>query len=119
MSLKNIEEISELSKDATFYLQLSRLEGLTMSVIESMQPGLIPIVTNVGEIKNYCMHMENALIFKNINSTTNQVLNLLKNPSHMKYIRENAISSWSKKLLIEKICQIPLQNLFKKINKLF
>ena len=42
--------------------------------------------------------MENALIFKNINSTTNQVINLLQNPSQMKYIRENAISSWSKKI---------------------
>ena len=103
LSAKSIEEISELSKDATFYLQLSRFEGLAMSVVESMQLGLIPIVTNVGEIKNYCMHMENALIFKNINSTTIQVINLLKNPSHMNYIRENAISSWSKKLLIEDI----------------
>ena len=97
LSPKNIIEISELSKKATFYLQLSRFEGLAMSVVESMQLGLIPIVTDVGEIKNYCTHLNNALIYEDIISTTNQVIKLLEDPTQMRYLRENAISSWSRK----------------------
>ena len=36
-----------------------------MSVCESMQLGLIPLVTNVGQIKKYCKNLHNCFIYKN------------------------------------------------------
>ena len=47
-------EIKKYANKASFFVQLSSYEGMSMSVSESMQLGLIPIVTNVGEIKIYC-----------------------------------------------------------------
>ena len=44
-----------------------------MSVVESMQLGLISIVTNIGEIKNYCIHGQNSLIFSNIKKTSEEI----------------------------------------------
>lgn len=48
-----------------FYIQLSEVEGMAMSVMEAMQVGLIPIVTNVGEINNYAIDNHNAIVSKN------------------------------------------------------
>ena len=36
----------------SFYLQLSDSEGSGMSIIEAMRFGLIPVITNVGEVVN-------------------------------------------------------------------
>ena len=36
-----------------------------MSVCESMQLGLIPLVTNVGQIKKYCKNLHNCFIYQN------------------------------------------------------
>ena len=92
----NIEEIINYSKKSSFFLQLSPEEGLGMSVVESMQLGLIPIVTNVGEIKNYCLHKKNSIIFKNIKKTTKELLSLIQNPQEMTLLRKEAISTWYK-----------------------
>lgn len=45
-----------------FYLQLSDIEGMSMSVMESMIVGLIPIVTRVGEIGSYAQDNVNAIM---------------------------------------------------------
>ena len=50
----SFEEIKTYAKKASFFIQLSSYEGMAMSVAESMQLGLIPLVTNVGQIKIYC-----------------------------------------------------------------
>ena len=50
-----------------------------MSVLESMQLGLIPIVTDVGEIKNYCVHNHNSIIFKDMELTKETIIKLMKN----------------------------------------
>ena len=56
------EEIINYAGPASFYLQTSIIEGMAMSVVESMQLGLVPIVTPVGEIRNYCQDGHNAVI---------------------------------------------------------
>ena len=68
-----------------------------MSVVESMQLGLIPIVTQVGEIKNYCIHNKNSIIFKNKKSTKNTILNLIKNQKKLNFLYKNVVNTWSHK----------------------
>ena len=93
-----ISSIKEIAKDCLFFLQLSREEGLGMSVLESMQLGLIPIVTSVGEIKNYCIHEENSIIYQDLESTKNVIIKLLKNKSEIQKLKDKAIKRWSNEI---------------------
>ena len=73
-----------------------------MSVLESMQMGLIPIVTNVGELQNYCIDNKNSIIFKDIESTKDKIIKLLtmsKLPSHIKAkIKSSSLPFWQLRL---------------------
>lgn len=52
-----------------FYIQMSNNEGMAMSVVDSMIHGVIPIVTPVGEIKNYVTdHMNGFIVQDNSNN---------------------------------------------------
>lgn len=97
IGVKEIHEIKNIANDYLFFLQLSDIEGLSMSVVESMQLGLIPIVTQVGEIKNYCIHNKNSIIFKNKKSTKNTILNLIKNQKKLNFLYKNVVNTWSHK----------------------
>ena len=55
-------DLAEIAAGASFLLQLSRLEGMAMAVVEAMQLGLVPIVTPAGEMGTYCRDAENAVI---------------------------------------------------------
>ena len=90
-----IFKIKELAKDYLFFLQLSEMEGLGMSVMESMQLGLIPIVTEVGEIKNYCINDKNSIIYKDLNSTKIKIINKIKNPNQLKLLHQNSALTWA------------------------
>ena len=56
------DEVQGLFADYDFYFQTSEVEGMAMSVVEAMQHGLIGVVTNVGEIRNYAKNGNNAII---------------------------------------------------------
>ena len=92
----DIDQIAEHSKKATFFIQLSKSEGLGMSIVEAMQFGLIPIITNVGQPKKYCIHNQNSIIYSNIETTSSEVVRLIKNEKQMQYLRNNALNKWSK-----------------------
>lgn len=91
----NFKEIKQLVKDASFYLQPSILEGMAMSVVEAMQLGLVPIVTPVGEINNYCVNKFNAILIDKNNLFLEDVNKLLFNHDRYMNIRKNAINSWT------------------------
>ena len=57
------ERVQDIFYNYDFYFQTSDVEGMSMSVVEAMQHGLICVVTNVGEIKNYANDGKNALLF--------------------------------------------------------
>lgn len=61
-SVENKEIELVLSK-YDFFLQMSRQEGMAMSVVEALQVGVIPCVTNVGEISSYCNDGTNSFLF--------------------------------------------------------
>ena len=90
----NIDNIANEARNSSFFLQLSLNEGLAMSTLEAMQFGLIPIVTNVGEIKNYCIHNMNSIIYSNLNNTSKEVINLINNKKQMEKLRNNALKKW-------------------------
>lgn len=81
--------LGEIASGNAFYLQLSRAEGMAISVVEAMQLGLVPVVTPVGEIAKYCCSGKNAIIVEDPNNPTlavNAVLELLQNePEYRKY----------------------------------
>ena len=89
-----LEEIIENSKEYTFFLQLSDFEGMGMSVIESMQIGLIPVITDVGEISQYCKNQINSLVYENLEKTSNDILSLLLNKKKLRLIQNNAFKTW-------------------------
>lgn len=87
--------ICHAARDCTFYLQLSSNEGMAMSVVEAMQLGLVPIVTPVGEIKNYCHHFANSVLVDDDASAVEDIIYLLSNSSLYASLRRSAISRWS------------------------
>ena len=91
----NFDEIKKYAKKSSFFIQLSSFEGMAMSVSESMQLGLIPIVTNVGQIKIYCQNYFNSLIFdKNEEEIIKNIFKLISSRSYYKKMRENSINTW-------------------------
>ncbi len=92
---KSFEEIKKISKNYSFFLQLSDYEGMGMSVIESMQLGLIPIVTEVGEIASYCKHKSNSIVFQNLSKTSKEILELINKKNTYKQMRKKSIETWN------------------------
>jgi len=60
-----------------------------------MQLGLVPLVTPVGEIKNYCRDEVNAILIDDEDSAVKSILNLLDNKNAFEKIRQNTISYWN------------------------
>lgn len=90
----NMSEIKRQAELASFYLQTSELEGMAMSVVEAMQLGLLPIVTPVGEISNYCRDGENALLIYPNDKITRKIKQLILDNDKYQKLRTNSIATW-------------------------
>lgn len=95
----SFDEIISYSKEASFYLQTSLIEGMALSVIEAMQLGLVPIVTPVGEIIYYCNDGSNAVIVETDKKVVEDVLILLESNDRYQKMRSQTIATWKDKLL--------------------
>lgn len=92
MSLK---EIIKFANASCFFIQLSSYEGMAMSVSESMQLGLIPVVTSVGQISSYCKHMQNSLIYSSDDEkTVSEIFSILNSKERYSRIKNNSIKTW-------------------------
>lgn len=91
------EDILRLAVSGSFYLQSSLFEGVAISVIEAMQLGLVPIVTPVGEISNYCRDDYNSLIIDSLDLelTALRITRLLRDQRLFSVTRDNAIATWA------------------------
>ena len=89
-------DLPAISADASFLLQLSRLEGMAMVAVEAMQLGLVPVVTPVGEIQRYCRDGENALLVDvgNLDRTAERVSKLLDDAENYSRMSEAAHDQW-------------------------
>ena len=87
-NLRNARVLEYMEK-SKFYLNLSDREGMSMSTIESIQSGCIPITRPVGEIKNY-VSKNTALLVKNVdeNSLDDVVNKLIKIYNNEKKLRK-------------------------------
>jgi glycosyltransferase involved in cell wall biosynthesis len=47
---RSLDEITRLTENSRFFLQLSDHEGMAMGVVEAMERGLVPVVTPVGQM---------------------------------------------------------------------
>lgn len=110
------EEIIGYSRCACFYLQTSAYEGMAMSVVESMQLGLVPVVTAVGEIANYCADGVNAVFIDSERKAIEDVLNLLHEGDSYQAMRANAIATWTGQPLYRDSVLSACQNLLSKKN---
>ncbi|MEM7300518.1 MAG: glycosyltransferase family 4 protein [Pseudomonadota bacterium] len=88
------QDIDDIVEDACFYLQTSQFEGMAVSVVEAMQMGLVPIVTPVGEIANYCEDGHNAVIFDQLDEAVQKVVNLIEDSNAYFNLREAAMGQW-------------------------
>lgn len=87
-----------------FYIQFSKNEGMAMSVVDSMLCGLVPIVTPVGEIKNYVIENNNGLILSHkdgipeYEKLIDKLQSLVNNPDLYHYYSENSLLSFKAKM---------------------
>ena len=91
----SFDEIKGYARNSSFFIQSSLSEGMAMSVLESMQLGLVPVVTNVGNIKNYCKDDFNSILIDKL--TTRKILEISNNQKKFLDLRKNAIETWQSK----------------------
>ncbi len=87
-------QIAEAARSATFYLQTSIYEGMSMSVVEAMQSGLIPVVTPVGEIAHYCQDGVNAVFIEDDALAADAITALLDHPDKARAMARAAADTW-------------------------
>ncbi len=110
------DEIIAFSRTASFYLQTSAYEGMAMSVVESMQLGLVPVVTPVGEIANYCVNGVNAVLIHSEQYAVDDVISLLNDDDRYQTTRAAAIATWAGQLLYRDSVLFACQNLLSEKN---
>lgn len=87
--------IAARAAEADFFLQLSDQEGAAMSVIEAMQLGLVPIVTPVGQMAEYCRPGQTGVIFFNESQAAGEIRTLLDQPAQFARLSQGAIARWT------------------------
>ena len=93
------EQIVQYASEASFYLQTSLTEGMAMSVVESMQLRLLPVVTPVGEIASYCQHNRNAVIVDSDEAAVEFISALFQSDERYQAMCNMAIQTWKGKPL--------------------
>lgn len=91
-------EITEEAMHHAFYLQTSHVEGMAISVVEAMQLGLLPVVTPVGEIANYCSGA-NSVIINDLSQAADEVQRVLGAPERFHEMRRAGADVWRERPL--------------------
>jgi glycosyltransferase involved in cell wall biosynthesis len=94
---KEFEQITKYAEKASFYLQTSDYEGMAMSVVESMQLGLVPVVTPVGQIGEYCKQGINSVVVSSESQAVESIFDLLADDVKYQTLKTNAITTWNNK----------------------
>lgn len=79
----------------TFFIMTSKSEGMAIAVVEAMQLGLIPIVTPVGEIANYCRANRNAVIVENEEVAVAEIIAIAFDDRKRARMSAAAVESWA------------------------
>lgn len=78
-----------------FFIQTSSIEGMGIAVTEAMQLGLVPIVTPVGEISDYCTNGVNSIYYDD--STLDMIMKAMYDNEYYQQLSQNASDYWNLK----------------------
>lgn len=81
--------------EADFFLQLSDQEGAAMSVIEAMQLGLVPVVTPVGQMAEYCRTFETGVVFQDESQAASDIRRLLSDAELFARVTKWVTQRWT------------------------
>lgn len=89
------DRLTSVAAQNSFFLQLSRFEGLGMGVVEAMQLGLVPVTTPAGEIARYVdadtgIRVDPA----DLPAAVARVAALLDDPAEYGRLRDAAMAYW-------------------------
>ena len=87
-------EIAQHAASATFFVQTSRAEGMSMAVVEAMQLGLVPVVTPVGEIGSYVDDGRNGIWFASAEDARDRIDRILADPAALAAMRAATVETW-------------------------
>lgn len=106
-------KIKELFQHYNYYFQTSEVEGMAMSVVEAMQHGLVSIVTNVGEIKNYARNGENAITISEPfeNNIENAIKQIKKSTTDLEFYNELSKNAFLEFATKEEFCDSLVETL--------
>jgi glycosyltransferase involved in cell wall biosynthesis len=92
---KSNGELPEFARRASFFLLTSDFEGMGLAVVEAMQMGLVPIVTQVGEVARFCKDGINAIVIDRENRAIEMTFGAIEGRDLFVSLRARAISTWS------------------------
>ena len=89
--------LPEIAARHSFYLQLSRFEGMAVATVEAMQLGLVPVVTPVGEMAAYCSDGVNALLVDpaDLDEAAARIADLVGQPAAVSRLADAAAAYWT------------------------
>lgn len=90
------EDRARAASEHSFFLQLSRFEGMCMGAVEAMQLGLVPVATPVGQMAHYVQPGENGLLVDvdQLESTAEEIERLLGRPDEFARLSAAARQHW-------------------------
>lgn len=111
-------QLNKLLQEYDFSILTSDTEGMAMAVVEAMQHGLIPVVTQTGEMQHYVKHMQNGIIipppFDDLGPTADAVKKVIDSPSLKQELSDNAFQVFQNRLIYREEIQQVLHSLLGK-----
>lgn len=90
------DQLPAIAAEGSFFLQLSRFEGMAMGTVEAMQLGLVPVVTPVGEMARYVQRDRTGILVDpdRLDAAAERIAELLADPAAYERLRAGAIGYW-------------------------
>lgn len=102
------EDLPRIAANASFFLQLSRSEGMAMATVEAMQLGLVPITTPVGEMARYVVNGRTGIVVdcEAMAPAVAEIKRVLDDPQEYSRLQAEAVQFWrGAPLYADDVCQ--------------
>lgn len=92
-------DVQDIIKQAKVFVLTSRWEGVSIAMLEAMALGVVPIVSDVGDLRDFVQENLNGFILApdDISGFANRITQLLKNDTLLKQMAINARKSVSER----------------------